>query len=502
MNASTRLPPVAAAYLQETLLETAAPLVLSFGADWRLAGASGDATRYGIDLAEAPALLRDVLVGCATDEPLVLPQLELPGGHAVHLHLVPDGALNHVILLDAAPEVRRVRAIQQPAYDSALLSREKSAALRRLKRVRQELELQRDQLRDANTLKEALIGTLSHEFRTPLTSILGYAHLLGTDRYSAEGRAGAVAAIRRAATHLHALVENLLVFARADATPPAPRRETIDLAALVEDLRAMFAPVAEATRSQVLIELAGEHANAITDPLRLRQILINLVGNALRYAPGEVLVQIAADARGIALRVVDHGPGLPERVRAHLYEPMAGGHARGAGLGLAIVKRLVEGLGGSIAVESAPGAGTSWRVQLPTAAASVDESVPDASARAHGLGRVAVLADDDPDVRALIALMLADLGWRVVEASDANSAVDAVLAEGAALALIDVQLPGLSGNTAAYRLRVRDYRGHIVMLSAHDGVEAAAAARAAGADLYLTKPLDPARLAHALASLA
>jgi signal transduction histidine kinase/CheY-like chemotaxis protein len=406
-----------------------------------------------------------------------------------------------VVLLDAAPEVQRIRAIQQPAYDSALVSREKSAALRRLKRARQELETQRDALRADVAMKTALIGTLSHEFRTPLTSIFGYTHLLESERYSAEGRAGALRAIRRAATHLHALAENLLVLARRDDAPPEPRIEDVDLDVLAEDLRALLEPTAAGARSTLVIERSGGGPVVPSDPLKLRQILINLVGNALRYAPGDVVARIGADDDAIMLGVIDHGPGLPAAVRTHLYEPLAGGHARGAGLGLAIVKRLVDGFGGSIAVDSRPGTGTQWSLRLPLRAASMQVDDADRAPRVRTDGAVAVLADDDADVRGLVALMLRDLGYRVVEAADANGALDAVFAERAVLAVVDVQMPGLSGNTVAYRLRSRDWRGHIVMLSGHDTADAAAAARAAGADLYLTKPIDPARFAHAIASL-
>lgn len=500
MSVLARLPPVVAAYLHDVFHEASAPLVLSFDADWHLVGASGDATRYALDPATAPARMQELLLGLATDEPQVLPQLELPGGHVVNLHLVPDEPLFHVVLLDAAPEVQRIRAIQQPAYDSALVSREKSAALRRLKRARQELELQRDTLRADVAMKTALIATLSHEFRTPLTSIFGYTHLLESDRYSAEGRAGALRAIRRAATHLHALAENLLVLAHRDDAPPEPRIEDVDLDALADDLRAMLEPTAAGARSGLAIERTGGGPLVRSDPLKLRQILINLVGNALRYAPGEVVARIGADADAIRISVVDHGPGLPEAVRTHLYEPLAGGNARGAGLGIAIVKRLVDGFGGSIAVDSRAGSGTHWTLRLPLreVPARTDEPAPP---RVRTDGAVAVLADDDADVRALVALMLRDLGYRVIEAADANAALEAVLAERAVLAVIDVQMPGLSGNTVAYRLRSRDWRGRIVMLSGNDSVEAAAAARAAGADVYLTKPIDPDRFAHAIAAL-
>ncbi len=503
MSLPARLPPVVAAYLHDVFYETAAPLVFSFTSDWRLVGAHGDATRYALNPDTAPARLRELLLGLATDEPQVLPQLELATGLMINLHLVPDAPLFHVVLLDAAPEMQRIRAIQQPAYDSALISREKSAALRRLKRARQELESQRDALRAEVAMKTALIGTLSHEFRTPLASIFGYTHLLESERYTAEGRQGALRAIRRAATHLHALAENLLVLARGDDAPPEPRIEDVDLDALVDELRALLEPTAAGTRSHLTIERWGDGQMVRSDPLKLRQILINLISNALRYAPGEVVAGIGADANVLRIDVIDHGPGLPEVVRANLFKPLTGiRQARGAGLGLAIVKRLVDGFGGRIAIDSQRGVGTHWKLELPLGAQSPATAPAQTAPGVRNDGAVAVLASADRETRDLVALMLRDLGYRVVNAADATTAVEAVFAEGALLAVIDIEMPGLSGNTVSYRLRSRDWRGHIVMLLSQDSAEAVAAARAAGANLHLIKPIDPARFTHALAALS
>ena len=175
---SAAIPPLVAAYLRDILIQAASPLVLTFAADFTLRGAAGDATRIGVEPAAAAAALRELFTGMPVDEATVLPFVELPGGAPVHVHLLPDGAAFHLLLLDASAERAAARPVQQRAHDAEIAGHEKSRALRRLKQARAELEAQRRTLLEANTLKDALIATLSHEFRSPLTAVFGHVHLL------------------------------------------------------------------------------------------------------------------------------------------------------------------------------------------------------------------------------------------------------------------------------------------------------------------------------------
>jgi signal transduction histidine kinase len=168
-------------YLRELFWQRVHPLLLSFDSGWHLRDIHGDAAHYGIDSgnpAQGTQLLRDLFIGLPLDEPQDVPFVELDNGRSAHLHLIPDGDAFHVLLLDAAVEHERQRVQQQLGNEEALASQAKSKAIGQLKQIRSELERQQARLEEAHALKNALIATMSHEFRTPLTSIFGYLQLV------------------------------------------------------------------------------------------------------------------------------------------------------------------------------------------------------------------------------------------------------------------------------------------------------------------------------------
>jgi hypothetical protein len=284
----TTVPPRVELYLRELFWQRVHPLLLCFDPDWRLRDIHGDAAHYGIDVddpAHGVQGLRDLFIGLPLDEPQDVPFVELGNGRSAHLHLIPDENMFHVLLLDADVERDRRRAQQQLGHEEVLASQAKSKAIGQLKQIRSELERQHARLEEANALKNALIATLSHEFRTPLTSIFGYLHL-------AERRAGdeptmrsALHAVRRNATYLFTLAENLLEYGRSETTQPLLNPTPVDLEALARDLDAMFRPLAEEKGLAFHVTLKlDDAAEPVFDEIRLRQILLNLLSNAVRYA--------------------------------------------------------------------------------------------------------------------------------------------------------------------------------------------------------------------------
>lgn len=494
----TLLPDAVETCLNQLLRARARPLLLTFDTDWRLVDLQGDATHHGLD-GDTPAVLvqqlQDLFLGLPQDQPQDLPFVELAGGRHAHVHLVPDGERFHLLLLDAGDEHGRLQTQQQFGNDATLAGIQKSRTLARLRQIKSELEQQRARLEEANALKNALFATLSHEFRTPLTSIFGYLHLL--EREPANSRAQALLALRRNAVYLFALAENLLEYGRGEAGESLIEPVALDLTTLIADLDAMFRPLAAEKGVALVVQAAAAPPpEARFDAIKLRQIAINLLSNALRYTPrGYVRAELHWDGERLQLQVADTGMGIDAASRAHVFLPFNRGAqhgVRGAGLGLSIVKRLVERMGGSIALESTPGQGSTFRIGLPslaTAAGMPDEAAP-------RRGRRALIVDDDPDVAALLDVLLEDLGIRARQASTVAAALAAVAEEAPDLVLVDVELPGLSGNAAVYQLRSQGYKGRIVTVSANATESARAAALAAGADDYLTKPLDFARFAR------
>ena len=241
--------------------------------------------------------------------------------------------------------------------------------------ARREAELAARVAEEASHAKSLMLSTLSHELRTPLQAIVGFAELLRTLDLPPARRDAALGHIDAAAHHVLDLVGDVLDLARleARALPLAPG--TVDLAALVHEVLDLLEPLAARRGIRVGTDLSATGGpTACADPRRVRQVLINLVTNGVRHNHVEGWVRVGAHEadREVVVTVVDGGPGIPAALAHRLFEPFAqldGGAADdaggGSGLGLALVRGLVEAMAGTVAVESAPGAGTTATVRLP-----------------------------------------------------------------------------------------------------------------------------------------
>jgi signal transduction histidine kinase/CheY-like chemotaxis protein len=504
------MPPRVEEYLRALFWERVHPLLLSFDAEWNLRDVRGNPAHYGI-ATDPPGkgldALRDLFIGVPLHEPHDVPFVELDGGRSAHLHLIPDGNAFHVLVLDAEIERQRRRAQQQVGHEEMLASQAKSKAIGQLKEIRSELERQRARLEEAHSLKNALIATLSHEFRTPLTSIFGYLQLAERRAVDDQTLRNELHAVRRNASYLFTLAENLLEYARAGRGAPLLNPTPVDLAALAADVDAMFRPLAEEKGVEFRVALADDDAHApIVDEIRLRQVVVNLVSNAVRYTrQGSVGVDIVWRGGVLSVDIVDTGIGIAAAHRDGVFVPFnRGGHAgsKGAGLGLSIVRRMVEQMHGTLAFESEVGRGTSFRVGVPCAerpSALANDAVSPGFWRQS---KSVLVADDDADIAHLLETLLVDLGFRVRVVGDAQSAVLEAMAGRPDVLLIDVELSGLSGNAAVYKLRSRGYKGRIVTLSATATGDAREAALRAGADHYLTKPLNVEQFVHVMQQAA
>ena len=498
-------------YLRELFWQRVHPLLLTFDAGWHLRDIHGDAAHYGIDSAD-PAqgtqLLRDLFIGMPLDEPQDVPFVELDNGRSAHLHLIPDGDSFHVLLLDAETERERRRVQQQLGHEEALKSQAKTKAIGQLKQIRTELERQHARLEEAHALKNALIATMSHGFRTPLTSIFGYLQLIDRRAKEEPTIRDALHAVRRNATYLFTLAENLLEYGRSESSVALLNPTPIDLAALARDLEAMFRPLAEEKGLEFHVTLKLDDATEpVFDEVRLRQILLNLLSNAVRYTRrGEITADLVWRGQTFSADITDTGIGIAAAHRDSVFTPFnRGGHAgsKGAGLGLSIVKRLVEQMRGTLTFDSDIGRGSSFRVAVPLGRERANAHTEAAIAPRFWLqGRSVLVADDDPDIANLLQALLGDLGFRVRVVADAQSAVLEAMAGRPDVLLIDVELSGLSGNAAVYKLRSRGYKGRIVTLSATATSEAREAALRAGADHYLTKPLNVDQFVHVIQQAA
>ncbi|MHB1034425.1 MAG: ATP-binding protein [Pirellulales bacterium] len=386
----------------------------------------------------------------------------------------------------------------------------------------------------ASRAKSEFLANMSHEIRTPMTAILGFTENLLDPHLSDADRHAAVDTIRRNGNHLLQLINNILDLSKIEAGKLQTEHVWFSPLQLVEQVRELLKVRAEDKGLSLAIQYEGALPERIeSDPTRLRQVLINLLGNAVKFTETggvRLVVAMAKDAGGnplLQFDVIDTGIGMDAEQVASLFQPFAQADTSttrkfgGSGLGLAICKRLTELLGGDISVESKPGKGSRFRA---TVAVGSLEGVRwiDRPAEAVRLGTrgdwkpVAVptavrldcsvlLAEDAPDNQRLIGFVLKKAGAQVTVVENGQLACETAAAAWKAgqpfdVILMDMQMPVLDGYAAAHRLRDEGYPGAIVALTAHAMAEDREKCLAAGCDDYITKPIDHKALVAAVAA--
>ncbi|MEQ8816023.1 MAG: ATP-binding protein [Thalassobaculum sp.] len=386
---------------------------------------------------------------------------------------------------------------------------------RDLTRENRELQAETGRLEAATQARSRFLAMMSHEIRTPLTGIVGFAEALTDDPLTPDGR-HAVDSIRRASSSLQELLGDILDFSRIDAGGLPIQRTATDLEALLNGIRDEFAPQARRRGLAFGLTVADEARRwSMTDPLRLRQVVVNLVSNAIRYTEAGAIRVAAAvdpdDADTVTIRVTDTGLGIaPDDCRRifDAFSQAADGKAAqaggGVGLGLAIAEGLVRAMGGSLTVDSALGAGSTFTVSLPLPVCAAPAAVPSPPTAAPTVAPAHILLVDDVEMnRELFAAMLMRSGHRVTTAEDGETALRCLAVDRFDLALIDIQMPFMDGIELTRRIRSSEnpvVAGlPIVALSAGAYGEDRARAQEIGMDDYVTKPATREDIAAAVA---
>jgi signal transduction histidine kinase/DNA-binding NarL/FixJ family response regulator len=368
---------------------------------------------------------------------------------------------------------------------------------------------------NASRAKSEFLANMSHELRTPLNAILGYAQILEREDLTAR-QATAARTIHRSGEHLLTLITDVLDLAKIEAGRLELVADVTDLPAVVNSIGDMMRVRAEEKGlcfTCAVPDWLPHHVMA--DEKRLRQVLINLLGNAVKFTEGgEVALAIARVASPdgkdlIRFEVRDTGPGIAATKLAAIFQPFeqAGDHegrATGTGLGLSISRQIVELMGSVVEVESEEGKGSRFwfDLELPRAGAPANLAVPAIHApRAIGEGRRLLIVDDIDENRAVLADMLGQLGFDTRQACNGAEAVAAAAAECPDLILMDMRMPVMDGFEAIARLRcLPDCTGiPIIALSASATTDFETRSIAAGADAFLTKPVALDTLAGLLA---
>jgi two-component system, sensor histidine kinase len=364
---------------------------------------------------------------------------------------------------------------------------------------------------------EATLADIAHEIRTPLTGILALGDLLATAGLEERERGWALA-IKSTAEHLSMLTSLIVDAARADARGLVLRRELIRPRRLAEALAASLAGRAEAKGLEGKAEISEALPEAVIgDPLRLRAALENLIDNAVKFTErGSVGLAVtsehaAAGKARLLFTVTDSGIGLSNGEIKQLFRPFAQASEQvarrygGAGLGLTFVKRIAQAMGGDLTVASKPGTGSRFALSVTL------DQVADAAANAEGAtasvtpvqGLSILCVEDNPYGRVLLNTILSELGHRADFVGTGAAAVEAVAHGRYDAVLMDVTLPDIDGVEATRRIRALAGEAHsvpVIGVSGRANAADEAAARAAGMNGYLTKPLSPSAVTQALAT--
>ena len=385
-----------------------------------------------------------------------------------------------------------------------------------------QLEQARFVAESATKARTWFLANMSHEIRTPMTSILGFAELQADPDQSPEERIRCVETIRSNADHLLALINDILDLSRIEAGRMTLETIRCCPAQIVNEVVSLMRDRAANKGLDLNVVFDSPVPEFIhSDPVRLRQILINLIGNAVKFTrDGGVRVQLRFDSETHAqprliFRVIDTGIGIATAQQSRLFRAFTQADNSttrefgGTGLGLAISKRLVELLGGTISVLSAEGLGATFEFDLPTGpldgtpmidrpeiATSSPRSAPRMTADVLSVAAEVLLVEDGPDNRRLISHHLKKAGVQVTTAENGQLAIEAVGCREKPfdLILMDMQMPVLDGYSATTELRKSGYEGTIVALTAHAMTGDRERCLEAGCDGYLTKPIDAVQL--------
>ncbi|MDX6645549.1 MAG: hypothetical protein QOK40_1276, partial [Miltoncostaeaceae bacterium] len=334
-----------------------------------------------------------------------------------------------------------------------------------LSAARRQLEARAAELEEANRLKGEFVANVSHELRTPLSSIIGYSQLLlDTDHHElTEEQHSDVMTILTAAEHLLVLINDVLDMARIDAGQLEVAPQASDARELAREACQAVATLAHAKGLALVQELPDEAAPAFCDPGRVRQVLLNLLGNAVKFTDaGAVTVRVESSGPWCLMIVSDTGPGIPEDEIAgiwHEFRQVDGSLTRrrgGTGLGLAITRHLVGLQGGTITCESEVGVGSTFTVALPAHGEAGNGAQAARFARPAPPGARVLLVEDNPDTARLMARWLRGAGY-YPEVADSAEAALRMLEAGPPpdCIVLDLILPGLDGFGLLSRLRER-----------------------------------------------
>jgi len=382
----------------------------------------------------------------------------------------------------------------------------------------------------ANSAKSIFLSNMSHEIRTPMTAILGFTEVMKRGRnYSEAKRQEYLNTIANSGQHLLGLINDVLDLSKVESGAMDVEYLPCDCAAVANDVLRVLQSKADEKGITLQLDLATALPNQIiADPSRLRQIVVNLVGNAIKFTnDGGVIVRLTANTSAsietptLFLDIVDSGIGMSPEQQATIFDAFAQADSSiarrfgGTGLGLSISRQLCTAMNGSLEVESAEGHGSTFRVSLPfntndyelIAPEVIRQSLATTQQQKHvawDINHAKVLVvDDGPENRQLMSILLGDMGLDVTLAENGQEGVDTFFAEQADydLVFMDIQMPVMDGFTAVDSMRRRGATLPVIALTANAMKGFEANLLATGFSHYMTKPIELEKLGQLLVDL-
>ncbi|CAK0752313.1 two-component system, sensor histidine kinase [Gammaproteobacteria bacterium] len=385
--------------------------------------------------------------------------------------------------------------------------------VRELREKQVALEAEKRRAEAATEAKAQFLANMSHEIRTPLTAVIGFSETLLESGSSMTERIDAINTILRNGRHLQTLLNDILDLSKIEAGQLIVERIPTSLFGLLAEIESVHGAQARAKGIEFSVNYLLPLPRTITtDPTRLRQILFNLCGNAVKFTDrGSVRVTVNCDRefQQLVVAIFDTGIGLTDTQCMHLFQPFSQADSSttrrygGTGLGLNISRHLAQRLGGTVTVDSTPGVGSLFVAIVDTGPVDAVEWI-DNLAQCSEMGSfpaqeairplrvrgLVLLAEDNPDNQRLISLYLRRAGAMVQVADNGQEAFEQALAGDFDLVLMDMQMPVMDGLSATTLLRQTSFGRPIVALTANTGPEERARCLMAGCTAFLTKPID------------
>jgi PAS domain S-box-containing protein len=376
-----------------------------------------------------------------------------------------------------------------------------------------ELQLARDEANTANKAKSVFLANMSHELRTPLNAILGFSAMMRKEPELTEDQRNKLDIINRSGDHLLTLINDVLDIARIEAGRVQLENNPFDLGAMVRDVTDMMRMRAEESGLQLQTDQSSHFPRYIVgDEARMRQILINLVGNAIKFTrQGGITLRLGTKKNKVAhllIEVEDSGTGISPEEQEHIFEPFVqlgeDNISKGTGLGLTITRQIVQMMGGSINLESTPGKGSLFMIDLPLSEATESDITRQLQAETRDVTGLAVgqpeyrilIVEDQKENQLLLDKLLASVGIRVKLADNGTQGIELFQSWHPHFILMDRRMPVMDGIEATRR--IRELPGgkevKIVAVTASAFAEQCDEMLASGMDDYIRKPFRAAEI--------